>query len=61
MYCTGTQIIQKSSSPLQIVVSRWVAWRQFPTEDPQIFGATVQNLVARTTWATGICALSGVL
>jgi hypothetical protein len=28
-------------------------WKNFPTENPQILGATVQNFVTRETWRLG--------
>ena len=30
---------------------------KFHTEDPEMLGATVQNLVARATWCTGFVHL----
>jgi hypothetical protein len=34
-------------------VPEWLTSSKFQTEDPEISGATVQNVVARTTWRPG--------
>ena len=44
--CRGPQIFQKSVGNLKILGNRRVTWSSFHTEDPQIFGATIQNLIA---------------
>jgi hypothetical protein len=41
------QILQTSRSHLKILSARIVTGRNFHTEYPQIFGVTVQNLVAQ--------------
>jgi hypothetical protein len=45
----GTQIVQKSGSHLKIWGARMVRWNRFHTEDPEIFGAMVKNLIALVT------------
>jgi hypothetical protein len=45
-----TNFPKKSTIHLKILSARRVAWSKFHTEDPQIIGATLQNLVARATW-----------
>ena len=52
-YATSVRILQKSSSHLQLLGVTRVTWSKFHIEDPQILGATVQNLVARATWCPG--------
>ena len=42
----GVQIFQKFGSHLKILGVRWVTWSKFHTKQPQILGATTQNLVA---------------
>ena len=42
----GAQILQKSISHLKIVGTKTVTWRNFHTQDPQVLGTSVQNLVA---------------
>ena len=39
-----------STSHLKILGARNVTQNKFCTDDPQIFGTTVQNLVALATW-----------
>ena len=41
---SGLQIFQKSSSYLKILGTGRVTWSKFHSEDPQILGATLQNL-----------------
>jgi hypothetical protein len=48
-YGRGTQIFQKYRSHLQILGTRRVTWSKFHTEDWQILGAMVQNLVTQVT------------
>ena len=43
------EVFQKSRSHFKILGARWVTQDTLHTEDPQISGATVQNLVARAT------------
>jgi hypothetical protein len=50
----GLQIFQKSRCHLKILGARRAMRRKFHTENPQILGATVQNLVARATWPPGL-------
>jgi hypothetical protein len=50
----GAQICQQSRSHCKILCTRGVAWSRFHTEDPQILGATVQNLVTQVTWCQGL-------
>jgi fructose-1-phosphate kinase PfkB-like protein len=50
----GTKIFQKTRSHLKIPGARRVTQSKFHTEGPQILGAKVQNLVARTNWHTEI-------
>jgi hypothetical protein len=38
---------------LKILGARRVTWSNFHTDNPQILGASVQNIVARTTWLSG--------
>jgi len=42
----GQQIFQKSVSHPKILDAERITWRMFNTEGPQVFVATVQNLVA---------------
>ena len=44
----GAQIFQNSA--FWMLDARRVTWSKFHIEDPQTLGATVQNLVPRTTW-----------
>ena len=46
----GTQNFHKSTGHLQIVGAIRVTRSKFHTENPQMLGVTVQNLVARATW-----------
>jgi hypothetical protein len=57
VYDRGAQIFQKSRSHLKILGARRVTWSKFRTEDPQILGATVQNLVARDFCTPGLCSV----
>ena len=49
----GAQIFRKSRSHLKILGARRVIWSKLHREDPQILGATVQNVVAKATWHAG--------
>jgi hypothetical protein len=49
----SAQIFQKSRSYLKILGARRVTWSKFHSEEPQILGAMVQNLVAWATWHQG--------
>jgi hypothetical protein len=49
----GAQIFQKSRSQLKILGIRRITSSKFHTEDPQILGATAQNVVATTTRSPG--------
>ena len=49
MHMKGPQIFQNPGSHLKILNTICVLWSKFHTEDPQILGTTVQNLVARAT------------
>jgi hypothetical protein len=57
-YYVYTIFFQKSSSHLKILGARNVTWSKFHTDDPQILGATVQNLVVRATWRPGFVLLA---
>jgi hypothetical protein len=46
----GANIFQKCRGQLKILFARKVTWSTFHVEDPQILGATVQNVVAPATW-----------
>jgi hypothetical protein len=52
--CRGAQIFQKSWRHLKIRDSGRVTWRKFHTKDPQVLGASIQNLVAMVTWQPGL-------
>jgi hypothetical protein len=43
----ATKIFKKSASRLRILGARRVTWSKFRTEDPQILGVTLRNLVPR--------------
>jgi len=45
--------VQKFSKKLDILCIRRVTWSKSNSEDPQIFGANIQNLVATATWRPG--------
>jgi hypothetical protein len=49
----GSSIFQKCSSHSKILGARKVTWSKFHIADPQIFYATIQNLVAWATWQPG--------
>ena len=44
------QVVQKSMSHLNNVDMSRVTWNKFHTENPQVSGATIQNVVAWVTW-----------
>jgi len=46
----GAKIFLKSMSHFKFLDPRKVKWGKFHTEDPQILGTTVPNLVATATW-----------
>jgi len=46
----GAQILQKFRSHHRIVGASGVTCSKSHTENPQILGTTVQNLVAQATW-----------
>jgi hypothetical protein len=50
VYTRGAQIFQRSTIHLQILGARSMSLSKYHTEDPQILGATVKNLVATATW-----------
>jgi hypothetical protein len=50
---TSEQIFQKSKGHLKILGARWVAWSKFLTEDLQILGTTLRDLVTQLTWHLG--------
>ena len=52
--CRPNLSVHKFSKDLNILSFRRVTWSKSNSEDPQIFGATIQNLV---DLATRICAL----
>jgi hypothetical protein len=45
----GAQVFQKPRRHLKILDTRIAAQSKHHTDDPEIFGATVPNLVARAT------------
>jgi hypothetical protein len=49
------QMLQKSRRHLKILGARMVIRSEFRTGDPQLLGATVQNIVALATWRHWIC------
>jgi len=49
----GTQIYHTFRSHFEAVGARRVLRGWFHTEDPQILGAPVQNLVTQVTWHLG--------
>jgi hypothetical protein len=53
LHIRGARILRKTISPLKIVGARKLTWSHFHTVDPQILGATVQNVVATATWDPG--------
>jgi len=53
---SGVHKLSKVEKPLQIPGARKVTCSKFCTDDPQILGATVQNLVVTAILATGIFA-----
>jgi hypothetical protein len=53
LYTWGANIFHRCRSHLKIPGTRWVAWSKFHTEDPEILGATMLNLVAQATWHPG--------
>jgi hypothetical protein len=50
----GTKVFQKFWKPRQYSGALRVTRSKFHTEDPQILGATVQNLVALVTWRPAV-------
>jgi hypothetical protein len=46
----GAQVFQKSRSYFKIMGTIRVTFCKFHTEDPQVLGTTIQNLVTRMTW-----------
>jgi hypothetical protein len=48
---------KKTANPLKILGARRMTWTKFHTEDPQILGGSVQNLVAMATGRPRVCAL----
>ena len=52
-YCRGAQIFRELNSRLKILVAWTVKWTKLRNGDPQILGATIQNLVMRATWRQG--------
>jgi len=46
LYSRGEQIFQKSRNHVKILGAQRVTLSKFHTEDPQILGIIVQNLVA---------------
>jgi len=49
----GTQIFEKYKGHLEILAARRMIWSQSHTEDPEILGATTQNVAAQATWHPG--------
>ena len=52
-YGRGPQIFQKSRGYFKILGTRRVTCSKFHTDDPQILGITIQNLVTHMTWCLG--------
>jgi hypothetical protein len=52
-YSWGAHISKKPRNHLKSPSVRRVTRRKSCTDNPQILGVTVQNLVARTTWSSG--------
>jgi hypothetical protein len=50
-----TPTFQKSRYNRQILSDRMVRWCKFHTENWQILGAAIQNLVVTTTWPSALC------
>ena len=50
----GCKIFRKTRSHHK-TGARMVIWSKLHTEDPQILGATVRNLLARATWRRNLC------
>jgi len=48
-----TQIFQKPTSHLKIPGTRRLTCGEFQTENPQILGTTLQNLVTWAMWCLG--------
>lgn len=44
---------KKSGSHMKILGARSQTWNKFHTDDPQLFCATVQNVVTWMTWHLG--------
>jgi len=49
----GTNIFEKQKGHLEILAARRTIWSQSHTEDPEILGATTQNVAAQATWHPG--------
>jgi len=51
--CRIAHISQICRSHLKILRARIVTWNKLHTKNPQMLGATIQNLVAMATWHSG--------
>ena len=51
----GAQSFQKSTSHLKILSTRRVTWSKFHSEDQQLLGTSIQNLVATATCNWDLC------
>jgi hypothetical protein len=54
---SGPQVFQESGTKLKILDARRATCSNFHTEGPQILGASVHNLVSKTTWHPGFVHL----
>lgn len=50
IYQSTAQTFRKSISHLNILDAKRVTWSKYYREDPQTYGATLQNLIATSTW-----------
>jgi len=51
------QVFQKSRSYFRILGTRRVIFSKFLSEDPQVLGTTIQNLITCMTWHPGFVHL----
>jgi len=57
LYARGAEILQKSTSHLQLVHTGRVTQSRFNTENSQILGVIIHNLVIMATWCLGFANL----
>ena len=55
VYTSVTQVYQKSRTQLKMLGARRVTWNKLYTQEPQVLGATLQNLVAWVKWVCHFC------